>query len=545
MTIRTAGISVRTRTVFRILMPKSGRRVSPVLWLAALFVSSAGLLTASASDESTGRPNIVLIFADDLGWRDVGFQSDGIFLTPQIDRLATQGMVFTDAYAAAGNCAPSRACLLSGTYTPRHHVYAVGSTNRGPKNLMRLTPVPNRSGLNRNVVTIADALKSAGYATGHFGKWHLHGPDGSRPSEQGFDETYDSFGDGEVKEGSEGNKAGPPEDPKGVFTLTRKACDFMERQVAAGKPFFCYLPHHAIHTPLQTTPETRKVQEQRRQDGQPSAAYLGCTYDLDDSVGRLLRKLDDLGITDNTLVVFTSDNGATPGSSQEPLRGNKGGYYEGGIREPFIVRWPGVVAAGSRCSVPVINVDLFPTFLAAAGMPVPEGVTLDGESLLPLMKQSGPLARKAVFWHFPGYLDQPVTRGRDPVFRTRPVTVIREDNWKLHLYHEEWFLDGGQAAVSDNNSVELYDLSNDIGERINMAEQHSDVRDRLIAGITTWWQSTEAVLPAKPNPAFDPQAENTNGSVKKKRGKDAPGRNSQRGKKNNMPRPRGDQPSDK
>src|SRR5690606_28806875 len=161
------------------------------------------------------------------------------------------------------------------------------------------------------------------------------------------------------------------------------------------------------------------------------------------SVGQLLDCMKSLGLDRNTLVVFTSDNGATNASSQEPLRGNKGGYYEGGIREPFIVRWPGKVQPGTTCSVPVINVDLFPTFLDAAGAPVPEGKILDGESLLPLMTQQGELKRDSIFWHFPGYLDRPVLRGRDPLFRTRPVSVIRKGDWKLLLYHEEWQLDGG------------------------------------------------------------------------------------------------------
>lgn len=482
----------------------------------ALVVNPASVTAAES------KPNIVLIFADDLGWKDVGYQSDGTFLTPNIDRLAKEGMVFTDAYAAAGNCAPSRACLLSGTYTPRHHVYAVGSTDRGPASEQRLIPIPNRSGLPKSVVTMADAMKAAGYATGHFGKWHLAGKEGAKPSEQGFDETFDSFGDGAVAEGSEGNKTGPPEDPKGVFTLTRKACDFMERCVHDRKPFFCYLPHHAIHTPLQQTPETKALMETQSKDGQPSALYRGCTYDLDASIGMLLQKLKDLQIENQTLLVFTSDNGATPGSSQEPLRGAKGCYYEGGIREPFIVRWPGVVKPGTQCSVPVINVDLFPTFLAAAGGSVPDGKTLDGESLLPLLDQSGQLQRKSIFWHFPGYLDRPVPRGRDPLFRTRPVSVIRHGDYKLHLYLEEWLLDGGQAAVASNNAVELYNLKNDIGERTNIAATEPQVRDQLLTELQQWFQNVDAQLPTKPNPAYGQEKAPRKGKRKKAAALDAP-----------------------
>lgn len=461
--------------------------------------------SALAADE---RPNIVLIFADDLGWKDVGYQGSDFMETPVLDQLAREGMVFSAGYAAAGNCAPSRACLLSGNYTPRHHVYAVGSTDRGPKNKQRLIPVPNRAGLSKDVLTMAEALKAGGYATGHFGKWHLAGKDGAKPTEQGFDVSFDSFGEGELAEGSEGNKTGPPEDPKGVFTLTRKAIDFMtaNRQ----RPFFCYLAHHAIHTPLQARPEslakfTAKSPGQQHQH----ALYAACTYDLDASVGLLLENLQQLGLADKTLVVFTSDNGGTQQSSQEPLRGNKGGYYEGGIREPFLVRWPGVTAAGSRCDVPVINVDLFPTFLAAAGLPVPASKTLDGRSLLPLLKgdQSGP--QPPIFWHFPGYLDKPVIRGREidvrDGFRSRPVSVIRKGDWKLHLFHEEWQLAGGREQLATNQAVELYNLAEDIGERHNLALSHPAQRDELLDDLLNWLTATEALVPNQANPQYQPE----------------------------------------
>ncbi len=480
---------------------------SPVFLVLAIVLHGLPQPAPAISAETPQPPNIVLIFADDLGWKDVGYQSDGSFLTPVIDRLSREGMVFTDAYAAAGNCAPSRACLLSGAYTPRHGLYAVGDTNRGPNRLQRLIPIPNRKGLGQEFVTIAEVLQSAGYKTGHFGKWHLAGRDGALPSEQGFDVTLDSFGEGPLTEGSEGNKKGPPEDPKGVFTLTRKACEFIEANQDG--PFFCYLAHHAIHTPLQTRPETRELfksqANEARGKGSPGPNYLGCTYDLDASVGMLLDKLRELDLEQNTLLVFTSDNGATGGSSQEPLRGNKGCYYEGGVREPFLVRWPGVVKPGTRCSVPVINVDLFPTFIAAAGAKPPPNQPLDGESLLPLLKQEGDLQRTAIFWHFPGYLDRPVTRGRDPVFRTRPVSVIRKGEWKLHLYHEEWRLDGGRRQLANNRAVELYHLREDVGERREASAANPSKRDELLDDLLAWFEKTNAKLPSQPNPNYDPR----------------------------------------
>jgi arylsulfatase A-like enzyme len=457
------------------------------------------------------KPNIILIFADDLGWKDVGYQGSDFMETPNLDRLAKQGMVFTAGYAAAGNCAPSRACMLSGTYTPRHHVYAVNSTDRGPDAAKRLVPIPNRSGLAKENVTFADALKSAGYATGIFGKWHLDGKDGAQPGEQGFDVVYDSKG---------GAGGGSPENPKGIYSITEQACEFIEKN--KDRPFFAYVPHHAIHTGLQARDSTlEKFNAKKPGEQHHSALYAACTYDLDDGVGILLKKLKELGLEENTVVVFTSDNGGTQQSSQEPLRGNKGSYYEGGIREPFIVRWPAAVKPGTTCDVPVINVDLFPTFLAAAGAKADK--VLDGESLLPLLKQQGPLKREAIFWHFPGYLDRPVIRGREldvrTGFRSRPVSVIRKGDWKLHLFHEEWALDGGREKLATNNAVELYNLADDIGERKNLANSNTARRDELLGDLLAWLKSADALVPTQPNPKYDADAATTGGKKGRKKAK--------------------------
>jgi arylsulfatase A-like enzyme len=273
------------------------------------------------------------------------------------------------------------------------------------------------------------------------------------------------------------------------------------------RPFFAYVAHHAIHVDQQARQATLdrfKAKKPGKQHSDP--LYAGCTYDLDDGVGILLAKLHDLGLDQRTLVVFTSDNGGTRTSSQEPLRGNKGSYYEGGIREPFIVRWPGVVKPSSRCDVPVISVDLYPTFLAAAGAATPKGKVLDGESLLPLLHGEKSLTRPSIFWHFPGYLDDPVIRGRDPVFRSRPVTVMTHKDWKLHLYHEEWQLDGGRAALATNNAVELYNLKDDIGEQVNLANTRTDKRDALLDELLAWMAQTRAIMPTEGNPSYTPEA---------------------------------------
>jgi arylsulfatase A-like enzyme len=446
-----------------------------------------GLATAAAEP----KPNILFVLADDLGWRDVGYQGAGFFETPRIDALAGSALVFTNGYAPAANCQPTRACLISGQYTPRHHVYAVGSTKRGPAELMRLVPVPNRSGIAAGEWSVADAMRDAGYATGLFGKWHLAGADGCAPAGQGFEVYYDS-----AKGGNPNKSTGrTQEDPKGVFSMTRELMKFMEENARARKPFFAFMSHHAIHTTLEARRETRGYFQSKAKSDEESelALYAACAKDLDTAVGMALDKLDELGIAGNTLVVFSSDNGATNRSSQEPLRGNKGAYYEGGIRVPFLIRWPGVTSPGARTDVPVSQVDLFPTFVEAAGAAVPEGKILDGESLKALCG-GGVLKRDAVFWHFPGYLDSPVIRGRDKVFRTRPVSVIRKGEWKLFLYHEEWLLDGGREKLATNEAVELYHLATDIGERENLANANPEKRDELLDDLLAWFGKTGAKL---------------------------------------------------
>ncbi len=467
--------------------------------LAPVDVSAAATAPASAE-----RPNILLIFADDLGWNDVGYQGSDFHETPNIDRLAKQGMVFTTAYAGAGNCAPSRACLLSGQYTPRHEVYAVGSTDRGPKNLMRMVPIPNHESLAPENTTMAGALKRAGYVTGIFGKWHLESGRGTLPGDQGFDVVYESHH-------AWAGEAGASPNPKGIYSMTRAVGEFMEKN--RDRPFFAYMSHYAIHTAQQAR-ESSLAKFRAKKPGtiHKDPLYAACTYDLDDGVGLLLDKLAELGLERKTLVIFTSDNGGN--SLQEPLRGKKGCYYEGGIREPFIVRWPGVVTPGTSCDVPVINQDLYPTFLDVAGGQVPAGKILDGESLAPLFRQAGALGRRAIFWHFPGYLDSPVTRGRDPVFRTRPVSVIHKGDWKLHLYHEEWLLDGGQSRLAENHAVELYNVREDIGEHHDLAMTNFTRRDELLGDLLQWLDRTHAKLPSERNPDYAPDAAPT---IKKKK----------------------------
>jgi arylsulfatase A-like enzyme len=451
-------------------------------------LAAALLLAPTAAVNAADRPNIVLIFADDLGWQEPGYAGSDFCETPNLDRLAREGMIFRHAYSSAGNCAPSRACMLSGQYTPRHSVYAVGSTKRGPIELMRMLPVGNAASLPLATVTLGEAMKAAGYATGMFGKCHLADSAKGKTERRGFDV---------VKVSQHGLNSADPDDPKGIFSISNAACEFIEAN--RKRPFFAYLPHYAVHSRLQSRGGTLE-QFKSKQPGERhhDPLFAACLADFDTGVGIVLDKLAELRLDRNTLVLFTSDNGGTA-VSQEPLRGKKGCYYEGGIRVPMIVRWPGHVTAGTTCDVPVINVDFFPTFLDAAGAKPPSS-PLDGASLLPLFQGKPGLERRAIFWHFPGYLNGPVPRGRDEVFRTRPVSVIRKGDWKLHLYHEEWQLDGGREKLDSNHAVELYNLATDPGETTDLATTSTKQRDELLDELLAWIERVPAPLPSQPTP---------------------------------------------
>lgn len=438
----------------------------------------------SSMAQKVRKPNILLILADDLGYKDCGFTGNKLFETPNIDAMAQKGIVFNKAYAAAGNCAPSRAGLLSGCYSPRTGVYAVNSTTRGPIKEMKLVPVPNNTELNGNIVTLAEALKAEGYTTGLFGKWHLGQTETTKPTAQGFDVYFDPRKD------DPNRKRNVPEDPKNIFSFTEEAIKFMNSN--RDKPTFTYLAHHAIHSALESRPGSFEKFTKKGAD-KDVALYAACVFDLDAGIGRIMEFLKTSGLDQNTLVVFTSDNGATRQSSQEPLRGNKGCYYEGGIREPFIAVWPNKINPGSTQNTPIINVDLYPTFLAAAGN---KTIRLDGENLLPLlMGQAKTTNRDKIFWHFPGYLNEPVIRGRDKIFRTRPVTTMRKGDWKILLYHEEWLLDGGKMNLAKNDAVEIYNLKDDEGERVNLANTNIPKRDELLGDILHWMNDTKAPFP--------------------------------------------------
>jgi len=453
------------------------------------------------------RPNIIFIMIDDMGWRDAGFMGSEYYQTPNIDRLASEGMVFTNAYANAANCAPTRASFLTGQYTPRHGVYTVGSSARGSARDRRLIPIPNDTTLDSHHVTIAEALKPAGYVSASIGKWHMGTDPELGPLAQGFDLNVGGFRAGSPPGGYFSPYKNPelPDGPDGEYLtdrLTDEALKFIEANKS--RPFFLYLTHYAVHTPIQAKPDlVAKYQHKPPSNGQDNPTYAAMIDSVDQGIGRIMDKLDRLGLADNTVIFFFSDNGGYVGATSNwPLRGFKGTFYEGGIREPMIVKWPGVTRPNTRSDVPVIGVDFFPTILEIAAADRPPGKILDGESIVPLLGGAAKLKRDAIFWHFPAYLQGNVPGARDSKFRTRPVGVVRKGKWKLLQYFEEWVLDGGWTNIETNNSVELYNLEEDIGETRNLAGVNTAKRDELLELLISWQNSIGAPIPTQPNPEY-------------------------------------------
>jgi len=441
------------------------------------------------------KPNIVFIFIDDLGWKDVGYMGSDYYETPNINKLAQQGMIFTNAYTNAANCAPTRASLLTGQYSPRHGVFTVARSDRGESQNRRLIPVENNRVVAENKITIAEALNKSGYVSAAIGKWNI----GLTPEQQGFDYTIDRDELGIRGHFSE-------EGQYLTDTLTDESVNFVKRNNPnrTKKPFFLYLAHHAVHTPIRAKKNMIESFEKKPADEfHNHAAYAAMIKSVDESVVRINQVLEELDLSDNTLLVFFSDNGGHGTyTSQKPLRGGKGMFYEGGIRVPMFVYWPGIVKPGSICDEPVIGTDFYPTFLQLAGIKLSQNYVLDGTSILPLLEGKKRLGRESLFWHFPCYLQAykgMTDESRDPLFRTRPVSVIRKRDWKLLMFHEEWVLDGGIDNLDINNSIELFNLKDDIAEQNNLAQINTRKRDELLQELMDWQKDIRAPIPIKPN----------------------------------------------
>lgn len=446
--------------------------------------------------QTAARPNVLFIFLDDYGWRDCGFMGSDYYETPNIDALAKQGMVFTNAYSSSSNCAPARACLLSGQYTPRHEIYNVGTALRGNPKHSRLKHIPGTDTLRTDIRTWAHQVREAGYRTGTIGKWHLS----NDPLPYGFDFNFAGTHNGSPPKGyypPHGKIAeldNAPDDEYLTDRLTDEAIQFIERNQE--RPWFLYLTHFAVHTPLQGRKDLVKKWEGKRKGEIHNHAVMAAMIEsVDTGIGRLVAKLDEMGLAEKTAIVFTSDNGGYgPATSMKPLKGYKGCYYEGGIREPFFIQWPGVTKPESISEVPIINVDLYPTFCDMTGAKRPDQ-PLDGKSLVPLLRGEA-IEDRALFWHFPAYLQsyQRSNEQRDPLFRSRPCSIIRHGEWKLHEYFE-------------SGDLELYNLKDDLGETTNLAESNSSKVKELHDKLLAWRKEIAAPVPTEPNPRFDAESE--------------------------------------
>ena len=429
----------------------------------------AAVLTAGRP-AAAAPPNIVLIFADDLGVNDLGCYGRKEHQTPRLDALAAAGMRFTCAYAAQPICSPSRAALMTGKCPARLHLTNFLSGRADAASQRLLQPVIEGQ-LPLEETTLAEWLRGAGYKTGLFGKWHLGGG-GFGPAEQGFDVVMTPPQD---------TRPGAEDGGKSEYAITKAATEFISAN--RDRPFFCYVPHNNPHIPLAAR---QALVDKYGNTFHPT--YAAMIETLDDAVGRLVHTIHQLGLADNTIIIFTSDNGGlhapepagVPATHNTPYRAGKGFLYEGGLREPLIVRWPGVIRPGSTTDTPVVLTDLVPTLLEAAGIDVAKTVgPLDGASIMSLLR-GGSLPERPLFWHFPNYTNQ----------GGRPGGAMRQGNWKLI----EQFEDGG---------LELYELSSDIGEARNVAAKQGERASAMQRELAAWRTRVGAQM-GRPNPDFDP-----------------------------------------
>ncbi|MBI93482.1 MAG: sulfatase [Gemmatimonadaceae bacterium] len=467
------------------------------------------------------RPNIILILIDDMGWKDLGCYGSSFYETPNIDRLCRSGMRFTDAYAACPVCSPTRASLLTGKYPA-----TVGITDwidwNGHVHPARgaVIDVPYLKELPSSEHSLASAMREGGYQTWHVGKWHLGG-EGHLPQDHGFDVNIGGYHMGSPGRGGYFSpwSIDPLVDadvPDGIYLTDYLTDHVVELITGAGddQPFFLNLWYYSVHTPIQAKAdriaryeqkardlgldqletfsedefhpcEHKKDQHVRRRLFQSDPVYAAMIDSLDENIGRVLDTLDATGHADNTMILFTSDNGGLATSEgsptcNAPLAEGKGWMYEGGTREPLFVSWPGRIEAGSVCDTPITSPDIYPTLLEVAGLPALPDQHVDGESLGPLLHRRGELERASIFWHYPHYGNQGGT----------PGSSIRSGDWKLI----EFFDDGRR---------ELYNLRLDIGEDDDRLDAEPAIAADLHNQLAAWRESVAAKIPA-PNPTWEP-----------------------------------------
>ncbi len=432
-------------------------------------------------------PNIVFILSDDQGWNQVGYHGSDFYETPNIDRIAREGIHFSQAYASASICSPTRAALMTGRHPARHHITVHLSLTRDLFVKPVLEPIQAYA-LALEETTIAEMLKTLGYATGHFGKWHLSLNKEYRegrifdPESQGFDTVYTSVKPEEDHD--------PSADAHNADTITRLAIQFIEDN--RDRPFFCYMPHHVVHRPLMETPDlVAKYERKLKNPGDPvEDPVMGAMIErMDDGIGQVLDTLERLDLAENTIVIFMSDNGGYEAlQDQAPLRGGKAMLYEGGIRVPLCIRWPGVIQPGSHSDMPVVSHDFFPTLMKIVGLPyVP--ARLDGIDISPLLfGEVEEIEREALYWHQPNYHHQGVG----------PQSVIRWGNWKLIVNLE-------REALGTPGAFELFNLARDIGEEHNLADDMPALVEELHQRLLEWRKTVGAgEMPVRKNwPPYD------------------------------------------
>lgn len=473
--------------------------IRPVRRCVVLLFGAALLLAGAGRAATAARPNVILILADDLGWTDLGVYGSDLHETPHLDRLARDGMRFTQNYSACTVCSPTRAALLTGKYPARLHItdWIPGLMPDNPKLL-----VPDwTKHLPHKEETLAEVFKAGGYTTASIGKWHL-GTEEYYPEKHGFDVNIAGT-----------DKPAPPsyhapwkiptlpDGAPGAYLTDRlgeEAVRFIER--VHERPFFLYLPHFAVHTPIQGRADLVEKYQRKPRAGlrHQNSGYAAMTEGMDATVGRIRAKLAELGLAERTILIFTSDNGGrVPTTSNHPLRFGKASAYEGGVRVPLIVHWPGVTRPGSVSDAPVITMDLFPTLLEMAGLRRASTGPLDGLSLVPVLRGTGGLTRDTLFWHYPHHQHYQLGGAT-------PYGAIRAGDFKLI----EFFNDG---------RTELYHLREDIGETSDLAAALPAKRDELRARLQAWRREVGAQMPT-PNPRHDPaRPEHTPPPAKKNR----------------------------
>jgi arylsulfatase A-like enzyme len=463
-----------------------------------LGLSLSSKVFAGLNSTSTGKkPNFVFILIDDLGYADAGCLGSDFYETPNIDRLRHESMLFTENYCSGPECAPSRASILTGKYPARLNINTVGWSKSDDGHLLIEPRAPR--GLTTEHVSIAKALKTTGYQTACIGKWQLDEGKKCTAKDHSFDYVSEEL-----------SHVQSPDDPKHVNYYTQETLKFIEQN--KDKPFYVYLSHDAAHHPYEGIPSVVNKYKSKIKPGltHSNAVYAANLEHMDKGIGTLIKKIDEMGLSENTVIVFTSDNGGRTAkvnyeqcTSNAPLKLGKHTLYEGGIRVPLMVRWPGRVKADSSCNVPVHGVDFFKTFVDMAGTPREAYGVVDGVNIEKLFTGKGNIDSRSLYWYFPRYMDGNYWWSSTTLcMNTRPCAAVRDGDYKLIHFFE-----------SDNYD-ELYDVRRDISEKTNLISVMPEKRAKLRAELDNWYKQVNAKLPV-PNPNYvNPNKKNANAKKK-------------------------------